>query len=135
MKKLSLILALALIATGLSFAQSAAQATVTAAPTITVEGKLALINGQIGIKSGSKTYYVSNLGRLVGFVDGVKEGATVKVEGYEFPLAQAPEYSHVRVTKLTVGGKDYDLSQTLGKGMGMMGNNFEGHGDKNGKRR
>jgi len=108
----------------------------TAAPTITVEGKLALINGTIGMQSGTKTYYLPGLERLAGFIDGVKEGSSVKVEGYEYPLAAASEYSIVRVTKLSVGGKDYDLSQTgRGNMMGGRGNNTDGRGRMMGGRR
>ena len=115
----------------------------TAAKTVTVEGKLALINGTIGIQSGNKTYYLPGLRRLAGFVDGVKEGSSVKVEGYEYPLASAPEYSNVMVTKLTVGVKDYDLSQTScginadGRGsmMGGYGNKANGRGNMMGGRR
>jgi len=129
MKKLLFVVALALVGGAALFAQvgpgmmgkrnSAQSAGQTAAKTITVEGKLALINGTIGMQSGSKTYYLPNLGMLAGFIDGVKEGSSVKVEGYEYPLAAAPEYSTVMVTKLTVGGKDYDLSQTArGRMMG-----------------
>ena len=123
MKKLPIVLAIALIATGIAFAQTAAPFSPpgfsqTTAQIIKVDGKLALINGVIGLKSGSKTYYLPMLGRLAGFVEGIKEGASVKAEGYEYPLAGAPEYSTVMVTKLTVGGKDYDLSQFAGYGMG-----------------
>lgn len=131
MKRIALILAMALAITGVSFAQTSTQ---TTAPTITVEGKLALINGTIGVKSGSKTYYLPNLGRLTGFVDGIKEGATVKAEGYERPVAMAPEYSVVRVTKLTVGGKEYDLGQGFGGGMGQgmcFGNGQGKNGGRN----
>ena len=124
MKRTGIVLVLAMIAGTLLIAQStpapfpAPGFTQAAAQIVKVDGKLALINGIIGIKSGSKTYYVPMLMRLSGFVDGIKEGASVKVEGYEYPLAAAPEYSTVAVTKLTVGGKDYDLSQFAGYGYG-----------------
>jgi len=141
MKKLLFVAVLALVAGAAVFAQvgpgmmgtrrmmntAAQSADQTIAKTVTVEGKLALINGTIGIKSGTKTYYLPNLGRLAGFIDGVKEGSSVKVEGYEYPLAGAPEYSTVMVTKLTVGGKDYDLSQaSCGNMMGSRGNMMGG---------
>lgn len=87
---------------------------------VKVDGTLSLINGRIALKSGGKTYYVPMLGRYAGFIEGLKEGAYVKLEGYEFPYPVAPEYSMLRVTKLTVGGKDYDFSQ-LGYGLGGYG--------------
>jgi hypothetical protein len=120
MKKFALLIALsALIAVAATAQASPALTAQTQAQTVTVEGKLALINGMIGMKSGTKTYYLPTLGRLAGFVEGIKEGASVKVEGYAYPLAAAPEYVTLAVTKLTVGGKDYDLSQAAGHGMGM----------------
>lgn len=125
MKKFGVLVALALVAAGAVFAQTAPVPygsqvyAATSAPSVKVDGRLALINGIIGIKSGNKTYYLPMLQRLSGFVDGIKEGASVKVEGYEYPLAAAPEYSTVMVTKLTIAGKDYDLSQYAGYGYGM----------------
>jgi len=91
----------------------------TLAQTVKVEGKLALINGVIALKSGTKTYYVPMLGRLAGFIEGIKEGASVKLEGYEYPIAAAPEYATLAVIKLSVGGKDYDLGQFGGYGAGF----------------
>jgi hypothetical protein len=116
MKKIIALLLSGLIVAG---ALSAQTATVTK-----VEGKLSLVNGMIAIQSAGKTYYVGGLQRLVGFIDGLKEGASVKVEGYARALPAAPEYIHLRLTKLTFNGKDYDLSQFGGKGKsrgGMMG--------------
>lgn len=126
MKKTAVVLILALAVAGAAVAQGAPapwgppgwNPSQTPAQSIKVEGKLALINGIIGLKSGSKTYYVPMLARLAGFVEGIKEGASVKLEGYEYPYAAAPEYSMLMVTKLTVGGKDYDLGQFAGRGMG-----------------
>lgn len=92
----------------------------------TVDGKLAFVNGMIAVQTrDNKTYYVGGLQRLFGFVDGLKEGAAVKVEGYAVQIPAAPEYLHLMVTKLTFNGKDYDLSQGFGRGAGrgygMMG--------------
>ncbi|MCX7025954.1 MAG: hypothetical protein NT061_00375 [Spirochaetes bacterium] len=136
MKKLGIVLILALAASSVLFAQAApipygfqAYAQVSA-QTIKIDGKLDLINGMIGLKSGSKTYYVPMLGRLSGFVESLKEGASVKVEGYEYPLAATPGYSVVTVTKLNVGGKDYDLGQFASYGM-----NYGRHGGMMGGRR
>lgn len=126
MKKFIAIATIALAVASLASAQTAPAApaapAIAAQQTVKVEGKLALINGRIGLKQGDKTYYLNNVGRLSGFVDGLKEGATVKAEGYACPIDSAPEYSNVMVTKLTVGGKDYDLSQGgFGNRGGMMG--------------
>lgn len=136
MKKLSVLLILALAVGGLAVAQpvpgpwGAPSRPVPPAfaypqgELVKVDGTLSLINGWIGLKSGGKTYYVPMLGKYAGFIEGLKEGAYVKMEGYEFPYAVAPEYSMLHVTKLTVGGKEYDFSQIAygyGPGRGMRG--------------
>lgn len=87
------------------------------AEVIKVEGKLSLVNGMIALKEKDKTYYVGGLNRLIGFLDGLKENASVKLEGYAVAVPGAPEYQHLRVTKLTFAGKEYDLSNTFGRGM------------------
>ncbi len=75
----------------------------------TINGKLALVNGMIALQSNNKTYYVAGFQHLIGFIDGLKEGATVTLEGYGFPIPEAPEYQFFRSTKLTFNGKSYDL--------------------------
>ncbi len=101
-------------------------AAVQSLETVKVEGKLTLVNGMIAVKEKDKTYYVGGLNRLVGFIDGLKENASVKLEGYAIEVAGAPEYAHLRATKLTFNGKDYDLSNTFGRG--MMGGQMGGRG-------
>jgi len=136
MKRIIVIVAVGLIAAASlsaqafgprqNFATGTANAAV-AQEVVKVEGKLSLINGMIGIKEKDKTYYVGGLNRLIGFIDGLKEGATVKLEGYAVAVAGAPEYLHFRATKLTFAGKDYDLPQAFGRG-GMMGAGPQGGG-------
>jgi hypothetical protein len=108
----------------------AAPAIAQNAETVKVEGRLTLVNGMVAVKEKDKTYYVGGLNRLIGFIDGLKENASVKLEGYAISVPAAPEYAHLRVTKLTFAGKDYDLSNSFGRGMmggamsgpsGMMG--------------
>lgn len=104
--------------------------------TVKVEGQLALINGMIGLKSAGKTYYTPRLGRLAGFIGGVKEGASVKLEGYERQFPAAPEYSMLMVTKVTVDGKDYDLGQFGGgRGCGIGGRRGPGDAGNGGMMR
>lgn len=130
MKKIVAISIMALaVAGGVAFAQAApwgwgpgaypAQVGAPTATTIKVEGKLELVNGAFAVQSGKTTYYVPWVGRYVGFIDGLKEGTSVKIEGYATPLAAAPEYSMLAPTKFTVNGKDYDFStQYQGYGYG-----------------
>jgi hypothetical protein len=78
-----------------------------AAETVTVNGKLQLVNGQIAVVQNSKTYYTMGLNRLVGFIEGLKEGADVTLEGY----ARSQPYNSgsfvLMVTKLSLNGKEY----------------------------
>ena len=93
-----------------------AESTVVVNPTpqsgqsLTVTGQLELIDGTIALKAGGTVYYTPELRRLAGFVPAVQEGATVTVTGTSFPIPGKPGYSHLAVTKLSVSGKDYDLS-------------------------
>jgi hypothetical protein len=75
--------------------------------TVTLKGPLSFVNGQIAVKSAGTTYYVRGLNRLFGFVDGLREGAEVTLEGYATDIPIAPEYKHFLVDKLTFNGKEY----------------------------
>ncbi len=95
----------------------------------TIEGKLALVQGHPAITVKDKTYFIRLPQFLYGFVDGLKEGATVKLEGYEVAVSYAPNSFFFQATALTIGAKNYDLSQYLEAGMmggrggpGMAGN-------------
>jgi hypothetical protein len=77
--------------------------------TETISGSLALIDGRIALRSGTSTYYVAGLRRLIGFVDGLKEGAAVNLEGFSRALPGGSDYRIFLVTKLTLNGKDYEL--------------------------
>ena len=128
MKKLVFILVAALAVAGVASAQAVPRGpyaySADQAKLVKVDGKLALINGMIGLSTADKTYYTPMLTRLVGFVNGLNEGSFVKLEGYEYPLAYAPGYSMLAVTKLTLNGKDYNLGSYgpgFGPGYGMHG--------------
>ena len=81
---------------------------------ITLEGTLELVNARIVIKKDAKTYYVMIPSRLYGFVDGLKEGASVKVEGYVHEVYGVKDSFAVRAEKLTVAGKTIDLGTAAG---------------------
>jgi hypothetical protein len=87
--------------------------------TSTITGKLELINGTIAVKNDDTVYYIAGLGRLIGFVDGLKEGAEVSLEGWTIGAPGTPEYQRFLVSKLTLNGKEYtDLSPWPGPMMG-----------------
>jgi hypothetical protein len=76
---------------------------------LSLSGTLEVLNGRIALKDGDRVYYVSGIQHLIGFVDGLKEGARVSLEGYAFPVPEGPEYRQLRVTKLTVDQKSYEI--------------------------
>jgi hypothetical protein len=81
----------------------------TATETVTVSGTLQLVEGQIAVVSGGITYYTRSLQRLVGFVDGLKEGATVRLEGVAGAVPLNANARFLWVSKLTINGKDYSF--------------------------
>ncbi|MDR0374610.1 MAG: hypothetical protein LBH85_02685 [Treponema sp.] len=77
-------------------------------------GSLAFIKGRIALQSDDAAYYLRGVDRLIGFVDGLTEGAEVGLEGYAFAIPQkdqnaAAEYVF-HVVKLTFNEKEYNLS-------------------------
>ena len=100
MKKLVFLALIALLAIGAVSAQGWAPP--TPPETVRLEGTLQLQNGRIVLSTGTAVYFVPGLPRLVGFIDGLREGARITVEGYAFG-------NILRSTKLSVGGREYDL--------------------------
>jgi hypothetical protein len=82
-----------------------------AAETVSVTGNLTIVQGSIAVKSGDLTYLVPGLGRYVGFIDGLKDGARVSLEGSAITSPQDAKIKLLRATKLNIGGKDYDLAR------------------------
>jgi hypothetical protein len=127
MKRIWLCAVLAASMAALAFAQGENRQGQKAAPEkIVINGALGIAKGSIALKSGNDTYYVMGLNRFVGFIDGLKEGAQVSLEGYAFPLPNN-EGKGFKVAKLTLNGKDYDL----GSGRSFAGNFGNGAPRKN----
>jgi hypothetical protein len=81
-----------------------------AAEQLTLTGTLGLSQGAIVLNSGDQTWYVPGLLRYTGFIEGLKEGAAVTLEGLGRKNAGSGADSGVLwVSKLTLNGKDYDL--------------------------
>jgi hypothetical protein len=85
----------------------------------TIQGVLDFVNGRVAVKTEETTYYVRGLDRLFGFVDGLKEGAAVTLEGYAVDIPPAPEYKHFLVEKLSLNGREY--GGLLSGGCGFSG--------------
>lgn len=77
----------------------------------TVSGTLTIAKGQIAVKNGGVTYYLFGLDRFIGFIDGLKEGAQVKLEGsiQKSKIKGAENDAFMMVTTLTLNGKTHDL--------------------------
>ncbi|MDR1277351.1 MAG: hypothetical protein LBK02_01220 [Treponema sp.] len=87
-----------------------------------ISGNLGISSGMISLESGGTLYYVIGLNRFIGFIDGLKEGAAVSLEGYAFEAPRLSGAMLFRVTELRLSGKSYDLSPPGGR-------NFYGPGD------
>jgi hypothetical protein len=81
-----------------------------AAEQVTVSGELSVVHGMIALVSGDTVYYAGGLNRFTGFIEGLKEGARVSLEGSAYQLPNDAKAKFLRVSKLTLNGKDYDLS-------------------------
>ncbi|MDR2313422.1 MAG: hypothetical protein LBE02_02700 [Spirochaetaceae bacterium] len=142
MKKFIICLVMALSLTGL-FAQNGQWGSgnfrnlpPSGAPeieTVTVTGNLVLSNGRIALKSGDELYYVGGIQRLVGFVEGLKEGARVSLEGYVFKGPGEEAAGFLVPTKLTIGDRVYDIPRPpeAGRPFGA-GRPSEGYGPRHG---
>jgi hypothetical protein len=76
--------------------------------TVTVTGSLELIDGNIAVRQDSVIYYAAGLNRLIGFIDGLKEGAPVTLEGTSRKLPEDGERRFLLVSRLEINGKTYD---------------------------
>ena len=78
---------------------------------ITVEGTLKLERGFVAVESGDTVYYVPMLNRYIGFINDLREGTRVSVEGREYRNVIQP-------TKVTIGGRTYDFPAGPNPGLG-----------------
>jgi hypothetical protein len=102
MKKLVYMLAFVLLAIGTISAQGRHWVPSASAETVTKEGTLQLQNGHIVLSTGDTAYFIPGLMRYVSFIDELREGASISAEGFVFG-------NFLRLTRFTVGGREYDL--------------------------
>jgi len=124
MKRILMVTLLALSATLMVFAQGAdrrdmgnrGNGTQRVPPVqTTVTGNLTVVNGMVAIKDGDTTYVIPGLLRYVGFIDGLKDGAQVKVEGTVRSRQADDKIKRLLAGKLTIGSKEYQLGDPSGK--------------------
>jgi hypothetical protein len=131
--------ALALITAGAALASGQKDAPVAATQqSITVTGAISYLSTMHPLLKSGDSVYELFVPRYLVVEAGVKEGATVSVEGYrvDAPSVGSTDDGNIDlfVTKATINGTQYDLSRNDGYGMmgdyasrgsrGMMG----GHG-------
>ena len=123
MKKIVLLCLFTAIIGGSIFAQSNT-------PTTTIRGTLGLSNGRISVVSGNITYYVRGLGRFAGFIDGLKEGAQVSLDGYAAaPAIEGQKDRLFYPVRLTLNGKNYEVGSQDAASM-TPGRNGKGTGSR-----
>jgi len=78
---------------------------------VTVTGNLTIAQGMIAVVSGDTTWLVRGLDRYVGFINDLKEGAQVTLEGYAMPSQRNDKTKLLQAQKMTLNGKDYELAR------------------------
>ncbi|MDR0539925.1 MAG: hypothetical protein LBG74_05410 [Spirochaetaceae bacterium] len=111
MKKLTFVIAAFLTAGGILLAQDSSEMT-------TINGTLGLRGGRIVVTNDAATYYLPGIERFISFIDGLKAGAQVTVEGYvdKRELRKDETAKLVFPVKLTLGGKVYEVGPELAGG-------------------
>ncbi|MDR0322258.1 MAG: hypothetical protein LBI28_12225 [Treponema sp.] len=71
--------------------------------TVTVDGTLKLENGFVAVQSGDSVYLVPMLNRYIGFINGLREGTRVSVEGRGFR-------NFIHPTTVTIDGTAYNFA-------------------------
>jgi len=77
---------------------------------VNVSGNLTIAQGMIAVIDKDTTYLARGLNRYTGFIDGLKEGAAVTLEGYALSSPKNDKVKLLHVEKMTLNGKDYDLA-------------------------
>jgi len=93
--------------------------------TVSVEGTLKLEKGFVAVQNEESVYLVPMLNRYIGFIDGLKEGEKVSIEGRGFK-------NMIQPLKVTIGEKSYDFIAPP-RGSGFNNQGFNHHYDKRDK--
>jgi len=117
MKKIGLVIFIVCLAAGMASAQNWNNGWGTPTQSISVTGTLQLQNGVIAVVSGNTAYYVPSLTQYIGFIEGLREGAQISIEGYV-------SGNYVQPTKVTISGRSYDFSASAQQGFACCGNGW-----------
>ena len=80
-----------------------------AARKVTVTGNLAIVKGMIALKNENAAYLLPGLMRYVGFIDNLKEGTQVTIEGTAIQRQPDSQVMVLLTNKLIIGGKEYEI--------------------------
>jgi hypothetical protein len=83
------------------------------AENVTVTGPLTIVQGSLAVINNGITYYVPKLAKYIGFIDTLKEGTQVTLEGAATASPLEANSKRLRVSKLTIGGRTYDLAPAV----------------------
>ena len=125
MKKLALVIFIVCLAAGMASAHNWGNewgTPVQPNQAISITGTLQLQNGVIAVVSGSTTYLVPILTQYIGFIEGLREGAQISIDGYFYG-------SYVQPTKVTLNGKAYDFAVNAQQCFAYCGNGWGGWGN------
>jgi hypothetical protein len=75
-----------------------------------ISGNLTIAQGMIALVDKDTTYLLVGLNRYVGFIDGLKEGSAVSLKGYARSNPRDKNVKFMRVEKLSLDSKEYDLA-------------------------
>ena len=78
---------------------------------VTVSGDLTLVQGFLAVRSGDINYLAMGLNRYIGFIDSLRHGARVNLEGTAIINPRDANTRYLLVSKLTIDGRDYDLER------------------------
>jgi hypothetical protein len=77
---------------------------------VSVTGPLSIAEGMIAIRQDDTTYYLRGIERFVGFIDGLKEGAEVTIQGVSFQRRNDNTRRVLVPATMTLNGKTYDIA-------------------------
>ncbi|MCF7938665.1 MAG: hypothetical protein K9L68_08705 [Spirochaetales bacterium] len=100
---------------------------------ISVSGTVELTAGGVELKATNGQEYELMYPRYLAEDVQVRDGDTVAVEGYLVPGPRwdwGEDENHLRVDKVTLNGKEYDLAGNFGPGYGSRGGCW-GYGNSN----
>ena len=117
MKKIGLLIIIVSLAAGMAFAQNWGNGLGTVTQTVSITGTLQLQNGIIAVVSGNTAYFVPTLTQYIGFIEGLREGAQISIDGFV-------SGNYIQPTRVTISGKSYDFTASAQQGFSCCGNGW-----------